>query len=69
MREGTVASFIRPHQTFQITILPDLVFLMMQMLVCRVAIFAKVLLLIKLVVRVCFSLAEEQVALTPLSSH
>ena len=65
MREGTVASFIRPHQIFQITILPDLVFLMMQMLVCNVEIFAKALLLIKLVGRGCFSVAEEQAVSTP----
>jgi len=64
MRESTVASSIRPHQTFQITILLDFVFLMMQMLVCSVAIFAKALLLIKLVGRECFSVAEEQVVST-----
>ncbi len=38
---------------------------MMQMLVCNVAIFAKALLLIKLVGRECFSVAEEQVVSTP----
>jgi hypothetical protein len=65
MRESTVASFIRLHQTFHITLLPDLVFLMMQMLVYSVAIFAKALLLIKLVGRECFSVAEEQVVSTP----
>ncbi|MEL0044872.1 MAG: hypothetical protein VW995_08895, partial [Deltaproteobacteria bacterium] len=60
-----VASSIRPHQTFHITLLPELVFLMMQMLVCSVAIFAKALLLIKFVGRECFSVAEEQVVSTP----
>ena len=38
---------------------------MMQMLVCSVALFAKVLLLIKLVGRECFKVAEEQVVSTP----
>ena len=37
---------------------------MMQMLFCSVAIFAKALLLIKLVGRECFSVAEEQVVST-----
>ena len=63
MREGTVASSIRPHQTFQITILPKFVFLMMQMLVCSVASLPK-LLLIELVEE-NVSVAEEQVVSTP----
>ena len=65
MRESIVASSIRPHQTFHITLLPDLVFLMKQMLVCNDEIFAEALLLIKLVGRGCFSVAEEQAVSTP----
>lgn len=65
MRESTVASSIRPRQTFHIRTLPKFVFLMMQMLVCNVEIFAEALLLIKLVGRGCFSVAEEQAVLTP----